>query len=224
VTIPVAEFAAVHDPLLAHFRRQQQAKGGRLIVLLAGPPGAGKSTLCALWEQLARESGWALQGLAMDGFHLPNAILAGRSLMGQKGIPDSYNCTEMRQLLSDLHNGGCAPWPRYDRELHEPVADAIVPIHEGVIVIEGNYMLLDAPGWRELRGLADLGGIIRASYTLCRKRVVSRHIRGGCSETDAIAKYRRTDLPNHRLIREKQLSADFAILARCGRQIRLKMV
>ncbi|MFT5127123.1 MAG: pantothenate kinase [Rhodothermales bacterium] len=211
----------MHRPLLAKLHsRQIAAAGGRLIVLLAGPPGAGKSTLCALWTQLARDAGWALQGLPMDGFHFSNAELAQRALLHQKGTPETYDITALLDLLSDLRAGGDTPWPRYDRSLHEPVASAIQPIREGVIVVEGNYMLLDRPGWRELRELADLSGIIRVSYPLCRERVVSRHIRGGCSPEDADAKYRRTDRHNHQLIRDHQLPADFALVAQRGRPLR----
>jgi pantothenate kinase len=218
IEVSRAEIANLHLPLLERFHRHQTER--RLIVFLAGPPGAGKTTLCALWSRLAAEAGWALQSLSMDGFHFPNSQLEGRGLMPRKGIPDSYECAALHELLCDLRKGGKRPWPRYDRALHEPVPDAITPIPEGVIIIEGNYMLLDRPRWRELRPQAHLGGIIRVSYALCRERVVARHIRGGCDLRNAIAKYRRTDLPNHRLIRAHQLPADFAIRARRGCPLR----
>lgn len=76
LTIPVAELDEVHRPLVASLVSLAQ-EYGRLIVLLAGPSGTGKTTLAALWKQLAsvgqRIDSWTV--LPMDGFHMPHRRL-----------------------------------------------------------------------------------------------------------------------------------------------------
>ncbi len=42
----------------------------------------------------------------------------------------------------------------YDRLLHNPVEDAI-NIDGDIIILEGNYLLLDEEGWRDVADFAD---------------------------------------------------------------------
>lgn len=42
-------------PLLKHLTVLQKEKGSRILVMLAAPPGAGKSTLCSFLENLSKE-------------------------------------------------------------------------------------------------------------------------------------------------------------------------
>ena len=44
------------QPLLEMLTRMQKEKGRRLIVMIAAPPGAGKSTLVSFLEEFAREA------------------------------------------------------------------------------------------------------------------------------------------------------------------------
>lgn len=54
--------------LLRRWHDQAQDKQ-RLIVFLAAPPAAGKSTLAALFAHEAQRLGIPFQALGMDGFH-----------------------------------------------------------------------------------------------------------------------------------------------------------
>ena len=58
-------------PLLEKLTRMQHAAGRRILVLLAAPPGAGKSTLASFLERLSRERAGLcpVQAVGMDGFH-----------------------------------------------------------------------------------------------------------------------------------------------------------
>jgi len=71
IEVPRAEIEAVHAPILRDFAAAAASRGGRGVVFLAGPPGAGKTALAALWEQLAASgvAPVAVQVLPMDGFH-----------------------------------------------------------------------------------------------------------------------------------------------------------
>lgn len=83
LTFDLAELDAVHRPLLRHWESQWRRNRGRFIVFLAGPPGAAKTTLAGLWEQLARQGriGVPVQPLSMDGFHYPNRVLDAHSII-----------------------------------------------------------------------------------------------------------------------------------------------
>ncbi len=58
-------------PLLEKLTAMQQAAGRRILVMLAAPPGAGKSTLVSFLEKLSRERPGLcpVQAVGMDGFH-----------------------------------------------------------------------------------------------------------------------------------------------------------
>ena len=65
---------AVRDiflPLLKRLTAMQKQKGRRILVMLAAPPGAGKSTLCSFLENLSGKSTGTeeIQAVGMDGFH-----------------------------------------------------------------------------------------------------------------------------------------------------------
>ena len=64
------------------------AAGGRKLLGLVGPPGAGKSTLAmALQRAFAQDS----QVVPMDGFHLANVELQRLGRAHRKGAPDTFD-------------------------------------------------------------------------------------------------------------------------------------
>ena len=58
-------------PLLQHLSALHSEKQRRILVMLAAPPGAGKSTLVSFLEHLAADAvpGKSVQAIGMDGFH-----------------------------------------------------------------------------------------------------------------------------------------------------------
>ena len=58
-------------PLLKHLSSMCSGKQARILVMLAAPPGAGKSTLVSFLEYLAKDAvpEKAFQAIGMDGFH-----------------------------------------------------------------------------------------------------------------------------------------------------------
>ena len=189
----------------------QKKLGGRLIVFLAGPPGSGKTALTALWEDLTKQGiiDVPLQPLPMDGFHYPNdfldqknIIVNGRELPLRKikGSPETFNLKEIQARLSEVRSGKPSYWPVYDRQLHDPVTDAISVIDNGILVLEGNYLLLDEIGWRELHRHADKLIFINGPESIMQKNVVKRHQRGGLSLEESIIRYNLVDHQNYKLV------------------------
>lgn len=205
-------------PLLHDLTEQQKQLGRRLTVLLAAPPGAGKSTLAAFLEKLSHEtpSLAPVQALGMDGFHFHQSEILTRTVLQNgaeipmqliKGAPESFDVERLRHFLEAASDGEIL-WPYYDRTLHDVVEDA-VPISAPILLVEGNWLLLDQPEW-SLPG--DVRIFIDAEESLLRDRLIERKMRGGSTHKEAIAHYMRTDGPNISLSRSCRRPSDFLFL------------
>ena len=117
----------------------------RTLTALVGPPASGKSTLA---EALVA----ALPGAAlvpMDGFHLDDRVLAARGLSHAKGAPETFDLGGLARLLAAVRAGEEVVAPVFDRAREIAVAGAlVVPASARHVVVEGNWLLLDRPGWR----------------------------------------------------------------------------
>lgn len=215
---PDETVSGVLIPLLKRLTAMQREKGGRLIVLLAAPPATGKSTLAVFLERLSRETpGCApVQALGMDGFHYPQKIILARTVLRDgreipmkqvKGAPDTFDAAALRRTLEAARTGNPL-WPAYDRRLHDVVADAIA-VEAPVLLIEGNWLLLDDDAWRGLP--CDFSLFVRAEEAQLRSRLIDRKMRGGLSRSEAEAFYERCDGPNVRLCLSRSLPADLTL-------------
>lgn len=215
------EIETLHRPLLRHFTRLARDSTPPFIVLLGATAGAGKSILAAFWEWLSRQDDDLLpaQALSLDGFHFPNEVMQRRRILrdGQerlmhdyKGAPESFDLAALRGKLEALRRGEDLRWPLYDRKIHDPVEDAIA-VTSPLLILEGNYVLLDAPGWRDLRGLADFGIFLETEVDLTRERLRQRKLRGGYSMDWVEGHYARSDGPNTQLILARRLPAEVTL-------------
>ena len=61
----------IFKPLLKRLTKLQKEKSKRILVILAAPPGAGKTTICTYLEKLSKENEefTNIQCIGMDGFH-----------------------------------------------------------------------------------------------------------------------------------------------------------
>lgn len=71
----------------------------RVILGVAGAPGAGKSTVTAA---LTAALGEECVVVPMDGFHLSNEVLRGLGRRERKGAPDTFDVAGYRALLERL--------------------------------------------------------------------------------------------------------------------------
>lgn len=186
------------------------AAGRRFLLGLAGPPGAGKSTLA---EALAAHCGARAVVVPMDGFHLAQAELQRLGRAGRKGAPDTFDAAGYAALLARLRAqrpGDPAVYaPAFRREIEEPVAGAIaVEAHVPLVITEGNYLLLDEGGWAGVRPLLDACWWIEVDDALRRERLVERHRRFGRSTEAARRWVETTDEPNAQRIAAGRARAD----------------
>jgi pantothenate kinase len=180
----------------------------RYLFGLAGGPGSGKSTIAA---RLADE----LDGIVvpMDGFHLSNAALDALDLRAFKGSVETFDADGFVLLIERLReNSGDVLVPSFDRRADTTVADAICVGHdERIIIVEGNYLLLDRDPWASLRRLFDRTGYLDIGDDTRVRRLVRRHVRSGRSVEEAREFVRTSDERNARLIAAGRDRADLVI-------------
>lgn len=191
------EIENVHKPLLHMLAALQTVNPQRrTVVFLCAPPGTGKSTLTTFWEYLAQQDPElpAIQTLPMDGFHHYNSWLDAHQLRPFKGAPETFDVAKLTENLRQVVEGDCT-WPQYDRQKHDPVEDAL-HVTAPLVIVEGNWLLLDDEKWLELASFCDFSIFIHASAQILRERLISRKIAGGLTRQVAEAFYARTDGPN----------------------------
>ncbi len=208
-------------PLLHRLTSIQRTKEGRTIVFLAAPPGAGKSTLARFLQVLSRTDPEIepLQTLGMDGFHRYEKDLALRSILRNgeripmsrvKGAPETFDLDRLTQAIRQVAAGGDIGWPEYSRTLHDPVENA-VSVSGRLLLIEGNYLLLDVPGWRELKQYADYTIFLKADPEILRTRLTERKQAEGYSREEAVGHVEFSDMVNVKLCLEHSVPADLEL-------------
>ena len=208
-------------PLLRHLSQLHTEKGSRVIMMLAAPPGTGKSTLVSFLEHLAKSviPDKRVQSVGMDGFHLRQEYLITHTveLDGEqipmariKGAPITFDLNALTRKIREVSEGNICRWPHYDRQLHDPVDDAIT-ITADIVLIEGNYLLLDMDGWRELSRYADYTIVLTADADMLRERLIGRKMKTGMTREDAEHFVAFSDMPNVRLCLDKMMKADLEL-------------
>ncbi len=204
-------------PFLKRLTGMQQAAGRRILVMLAAPPGAGKSTLLSFLGRMAEETEGVgrIQTIGMDGFHRRQEYLLNHDtirdgkpirMVEVKGAPETFDLEALTERVKRVSLGENVGWPVYDRLLHNPVEDAVL-VNGDIVILEGNYLLLDLDGWRELRDFADYTVSVRAGEGMLRERLIARRIKTGVAEDVAARFVDFSDMPNVRLCLSRSMPA-----------------
>jgi pantothenate kinase len=209
------------DPLLRRLEALAGAArrdGRRRVVGIAGPPGAGKTTLVeALLAGASDED--RLRGrvahVPMDGFHLPDAELVRLGRRDRKGAPDTFDPAAYAAVLADLRRSPrlVVTAPTFDHAVGEPAPGGItVDRAADVVLTEGNYLLLEHPSWRAVRDLLDEVWFCALDDAVRRDRLVSRHVQAGRDRAGATAWVDRSDETNARLVNATPRRADVVVV------------
>ncbi|WP_165855933.1 nucleoside/nucleotide kinase family protein [Marinobacter sp. JSM 1782161] len=184
---------------------------GRLIVALAGPPAAGKSLLSErLAETLNAQEADCAVVVPMDGYHFDNAVLAPRGQLAIKGAPETFDPDSLHHDLARIRQARApVAVPVFDRPLDLARAGAriVTPEHR-VVIVEGNYLLLDQPAWRPLHALFDLTLFLDVPDGELVTRLIERWLEMGQDEAGALDRTHNKDMLNAALIKRESIEPD----------------
>lgn len=208
----------------------------RYLVAIAGVPGSGKTTTAeAVVQQLNANQNIRAALLSMDGFHLSRAALDrlpnSTEAHVRRGAPWTFDVIRFVQFISRLRtwadetplaSPGSSNWPAtdvirgptFDHQAKDPVEDGMsITPDASIIIIEGNYLLLDEPGWRDLSAMVDYRVFVDTDLQEARERTAKRHVRVGIEKSleDGYRRVDSNDYLNGISIRERLLEPDTVV-------------
>jgi pantothenate kinase len=191
----------------------------RALLGLVGCPGAGKTTVAEHLVSATRAvlGDDAVVHVPMDGFHLADRQLDRLGLRDRKGAPETFDVDGYVALLRRLLDPGeerTVYAPVFERDLEQPIAGAVaVPPAVRLVVTEGNYLLLDRPGWRDLKSVLHETWFVDVDEEERVRRLVARHELFGKAHDAAVAWVATVDEPNAVLVRSTRDRADLVVAA-----------
>ncbi|KAF3053893.1 putative kinase [Didymella keratinophila] len=150
--------------------RQASKPRQRVLVVLAGVPGSGKSTVShTLLQELARRGANDVAIVPMDGFHHTKKVLATFddpvTAFQRRGAPFTFDANAFLSLIRKLKSTPVTTGdereqpvyaPSFDHAVQDPVEnDVVVSSRNRIVIIEGNYTLLNQRPWNEISYLCD---------------------------------------------------------------------
>ncbi|MBA3909040.1 MAG: nucleoside/nucleotide kinase family protein [Rhodobacter sp.] len=185
------------------------------MIAIAGAPGSGKSTLAEklVGKVNTRRPGTAMV-LPMDGYHYDDLYLVPAGLRPRKGAPHTFDVGGLYHTLKRLRarDEPEVAVPVFDRKIEIARAGArLIPAEVSVIVVEGNWLLLDLAPWNRLRPMFDITAMVDVPEAMLRARLRGRWERLGLSSAEIAAKLEENDLPNGRLVRTASAIPDYRL-------------
>ncbi|KAH6655779.1 phosphoribulokinase/uridine kinase [Truncatella angustata] len=210
--------------------RQKLCPKQRLLVALAGVPGSGKSTVSGALMRALMQRGIhsGVVVVPMDGFHYTKAALSAFDdpalAFRKRGAPFTFDAFGLIQLIKTLKTlpvtgkegpESCVAVPSFDHAVQDPIPNDIqVSSRNRIVIIEGNYTLLDLEPWNEIARLVDEKWFVNVPEEIARARLVERHLAAGIETSKASAAIRAADndIPNGDLIRAHLVEPDIEIM------------
>lgn len=195
---------------------QLRRGGDRLVLAVAGAPGSGKSTFAqALRDTLEARAAGSAEVFPMDGYHLDNAILDAHGWRARKGAAHTFDVEAFGQDLRRIRaRAATVRVPVFDRslDLARAFAREITPAC-GVVIVEGNYLLLGQDPWQGLADCYDLSVFLSVPEPVLETRLIQRWLDHGLPEAQARARALGNDIPNARMTVAASRRADLTLMS-----------
>lgn len=186
--------------------------GKRKLIALAGPPASGKTTLSWALADSLSQAGCSTSVVPMDGFHLDNRVLSDLNLLHRKGAPETFDAEGVLRLVQALSHVDRVFYPTFDRdEDFSRAAAGVVDAQCDCVVIEGNYLLFDAPVWKDLQTFWDVSIRLNVPTEILKQRLVQRWIDFGLPQDQAEQRALGNDLANAKSIADRALPSTITI-------------
>ena len=170
---------------------------------------------------LSQESLAPITTIGIDGFHhyqdyldTHTTVRDGKTILMAKvkGAPETFDRDLLEKRIKAVAAGEDCSWPDYDRKIENPREDVFrIGQSSQIVVLEGNYLLLDMPGWRDLRKYADYTMKITADEAVLRERLLQRRVRTGTPLEAAERFVDYSDMANARLVLHHSGDADLVL-------------
>jgi len=188
---------------------ERAVDAARFLVAIAGPPAAGKSTLAQALQDVLLRQGENAGVVGMDGFHYDNAVLEERGLLTRKGAPETFDFDGFHVSLRRIRRGDAdVAVPVFDRSMELARAGAAIVRKEmRLVIVEGNYLLLDEAPWSALESLFDFSIYLDVPEAEIEQRLLARwkHLPEGRQKVE------HNDLPNATRVRAHRRTADLVL-------------
>jgi pantothenate kinase len=199
----------------------------RILVAVAGPPGSGKTTITTHIVGLLNEnSATSAVAVSVDGFHYPRTYLDNlpnrEEAYVRRGAPWTFDVEAIVKLVKGLRDSASLSLdtrsvikaPSFDHALKDPIdGDIHIDAETNIVILEGNYLLLDEEKWREISEQVDVRVFVDVGVECARARVARRHVAASIEDTyeKALARFDSNDGLNGDLIRQRLVPFDVRI-------------
>ncbi|BGP44023.1 hypothetical protein JCM10449v2_008080 [Rhodotorula kratochvilovae] len=156
----------------------------------------------------------------MDGFHRTQAELAADAdpelSFRRRGTPFTFAPDKLLDVVRRIRTEQRVPAPAFSHAEKDPVEGAVVvEPHHRIVIVEGNYLLLDEPVWRDISREMDERWFYSVPEGVALRRIIKRHVQAGLAPDEQAAEEKAlaNDVLNGRHILANMLRPDRVLLS-----------